>query len=108
MTRLIGPASDFYRLRLTHLDLTADLDFDWRDDILWRTPPTEPLAEREAWLVEAVAIDGTDAVTRIAAFEEPEQARVFLEELADDLAELTKSQFEAAWLEPGEDASAET
>jgi len=102
MARLIGPAVDFYRLRLTRLDVTEELDFDWRDDILWRTPPPEPQAEGECWIVEAVTTDGTDAVTRVAAFEDAESAREFLADLTDDLNELTKSQFEAAWLHAAE------
>ena len=108
MGKTIGPASDFFRLRVTHLDLTEELEFDWRDDVLWRTPPSEQPEERDIWLVEALTIEGPEVVTRLRAFEDPDDARDFLAEVEEDLAELTKSQFESAWLHGETDAATQT
>jgi len=105
MSKTIGPASEFYRLRITHLDITDDVEFDWRDDVLWRTTPPEPLDESDAWLVEAVTIEGPEIASRLGVFGDPDDARDFLSEVEEDLVDLTKSQFEAAWLEAEDEST---
>ena len=37
----IGAADEFWRLRLTRVDTTDELDFEWHDDILYREPAIE-------------------------------------------------------------------
>ena len=108
MGKLIGPASDFYRLRVTHLDLAEEPDFDWRDDVLWRTAPVEVPEERDVWIAEAVEIASGLVAARLDVFDDPDEARDFLAEVEEDLGDLTKSQFEAAWLEPAADAGADS
>lgn len=103
MGKLIGPASDFYRLRLTHLDMTEEPDFDWRDDVLWREHAPEPLEEHDVWIAEVVDVATGALAARLEGFDDPDEAREFLSEVEEDLVELTKSQFEAAWLEPAAD-----
>ena len=107
MGMVIGPASDFYRLRITHLDLADELDFDWREDVLWRTPPAETSSERDVWIAEAVNIAGGDIAARLAVFDDAEEAREFLGEVEEDLNELTKSQFETAWIDRHSDPDAD-
>ena len=90
----IGDASDFYRVRLMHVD-DADLpDLDWREDILWRRPPAEAIEEFEMWRVEAVAMDDDEDVTVIGVFDDTGDAHEALAAAEQDLAELTRSQFE--------------
>lgn len=92
--RIIGAASEFYRLRLTRLDATDEPDFEWRDDILYRSPPAERPEEREEWLVEAVTLDEHETVTEVGRFADAQAARECLAAAEEDLAELTKSGFE--------------
>ncbi len=96
--KIIGPACEFYRVRLTSVDATAEPDFEWREDILYRTPPTEMPEERTEWVVEVVTLDEAEEVTRVSRFNDHEAARAFLDSVEEDLRELTKSQFEARHL----------
>jgi hypothetical protein len=49
MAKTIGSAADFYRLRMMRLDASDAVDFEWRDDILYRRPPADDIAEDEAY-----------------------------------------------------------
>ena len=41
MVRVIGNADEFWRLRITRVDTTQGLDFEWHDDILYREPDVD-------------------------------------------------------------------
>jgi hypothetical protein len=98
---VIGSASDFYRVRISRVDATEAVDFEWRDDILYRRPPTAEMVEDELYRVEAVLLDDEDVVTPIGTFEDVTEAHTVLQECTDALAEMTKSQFEAHYLSAG-------
>lgn len=102
MVRVIGNADEFWRIRLTRVDTTDGLDFEWHDDILYRQPKVDYGDEVELWHVEAVRIDDTDSVIRMATFSDPDEARDFLADAEEDLAEMTKSEFEQAYLDAAE------
>jgi len=99
--RTIGSADEFWRLRLTRVDTTDDLDFEWHDDILYREPRVQSSADIELWHVEAVELEHADHAVRIATFSEREDAETLFDRAGGDLAEMTKSQFEEAYLHPG-------
>ncbi len=94
MGRIIGAAQDFYRLRVTRLDDTDEPDLEWREDILYRTPPVTVPGENEDWILESVTLDDAEEVTRIGCFGSAEEAHAALESATESLEELTKSQFE--------------
>ncbi|MFU8890183.1 MAG: hypothetical protein ACNA76_00800 [Anaerosomatales bacterium] len=98
MSRIIGAASEFYRLRLTRYDATDEPDFEWRDDILYRSSPTESVQEREEWVVEAVTLDEHETVTELSRFGTADEAHELMERAGEDLGELTKSGFEERYL----------
>lgn len=108
MARVIGAADEFWRLRMTRVDTTDDLDFEWHDDILYRQPRVRPAHDMELWTIEAVELTDFDAIVRIATFTDREQAETFFDRARDDLAELTKSQFEDAYLTVTEDEPEES
>jgi hypothetical protein len=94
---IIGPADDFWRLRLTRMDATEELDFEWHDDILWREPQVHLEPGEPAYVVEAVSTGSEpERVVALAAFPDEDAAREFLESALDDLVGMTRSQFEAA------------
>jgi hypothetical protein len=99
MVHVIGNADEFWRLRITRLDTTERFDFEWHDDILYRSPAVDPGDEVELWHVEAVRLDDRDEVVRLATFASQDEAREFEEAASEDLAEMTKSQFEAAYVD---------
>lgn len=105
MTRVIGSADEFWRLRMTRVDTTDDLDFEWHDDILYRRPNVLQAHEIELWTVEAVQLADFEAIVRIASFPEREEADAFYQRAKDDLAELTKSQFEDAYFTAADEDS---
>lgn len=98
MSRIIGAASEFYRLRLTRYDATDEPDFEWRDDILYRSAQTAAVEEREEWAVEAVTLDEYETVAEMGRFETADEAHALMESAEEDLQELTKSGFEERYL----------
>jgi hypothetical protein len=102
MVRVIGNADEFWRLRITRVDTTDGLDFEWHDDILYRQPSVDYGDEVEFWHVEAVRTDDADIVSRLATYSDPDEARAYLAVAEEDLAEMTKSEFEEAYLHDAE------
>jgi hypothetical protein len=102
LVRVIGNADEFWRLRITRVDTTQGLDFEWHDDILYREPDVDHGHEVEYWHVEAVRLDDTDCVMRLATYASDAQAREFLAVAQEDLLDLTKSRFEAAYFRDAE------
>jgi hypothetical protein len=97
---VIGPADDFYRLRVRRLDLGGDVEFDWRDDVLWRSVAASATSESDTWVVEVLTLDDRESVTSIASFASANEARLSLHSIAEDLAAMTKSEFEAEYIDP--------
>jgi hypothetical protein len=92
--KAFGAASDYYRLRTMRMDDGDSPDLEWRDDILWRRPPTTVPGEREFWRVEAVAVDDDENTTTLGVFDDPNDAHDALTSAEEDLAGLTVAQFE--------------
>lgn len=101
MAKAIGGASDFYRLRVLAVDTTDEVDFEWRDDILYRRPPGAVIEDEEIHRVEAVLLDDDDVTFALATFPTSEAAHEWMVARADDLDEMTKSEFEAAYFPEG-------
>lgn len=102
MVRMIGNADEFWRLRLTRVDTTENLDFEWHEDILYREPAVDHGDEVEFYHVEAVRTDDPDTVARVATFNDYNQAHAFLGELKEAVTQMTKSQFEMAYIDGAE------
>ena len=94
MGETIGNAADFWRLRIRTIDDLDEADFQWRDDILYRTPPTQHLEARERWRVEAVSVDDPERAVMLAQFDDSEEAHQAIQEAERELAGLSRSQFE--------------
>lgn len=93
----LGMAADFYRVRVLRLDEEDAPDLEWREDILYRDPPAQTVSERACWIVQAVDITDDEHTNRLAAFEELEDARAFVEAAEEDLPDLTRAEFEARY-----------
>ena len=102
--KIIGAADDFWRVRLTRVDSTESADFEWRDDILYRTPPETEVCESERWRVEAVRLEDHESVVTIDVFDDRDEAEALLDRVREDLADMTKTQFEEAYLTPDDPA----
>jgi hypothetical protein len=100
MARVFGEARDFYRLRLIRLDAQGDLDFEWRDDILWRRPRIDPPEDVAEYRVEAVRLDDEERVAVLATFDEYGSAFEWLSQAQADLDEMTTAEFEQTYIEP--------
>jgi hypothetical protein len=92
--KAFGAASDYYRLRIMHVDDSDSPEMEWREDILWRRPPSSEPDEYELWRVEAVAVEDDENVTTLGVFDEVADAHEALAAAQDDLAELTVALFE--------------
>lgn len=98
MAKVIGPAVEFFRLRLIHIDQGGDSEFEWRDDVLWRDEPVSFAAESDAWVLQAITLDEAEAVLPIASFGERDEALAALEEATADLEAMTRTEFEGEYL----------
>lgn len=85
---------------MTRIDAPEGLDFEWHEDILYREPQVEQPDEVETWLLEAVRVDDSDVVVRIASFGSREEAESERDKAQDDLRDMTKAQFEEAYVTP--------
>lgn len=94
MARVIGNADEFYRLRVVRVDSGDSPDLEWRDDILWRRPPAESLAEGDVYRVEAVLIDDEDSAKILAEFDTSDDAQDWFATAEGDLYDMTKAEFE--------------
>jgi hypothetical protein len=99
---MIGNADEFWRLRITRLDTTENFEFEWHDDILYRNPAPDLGDEVESWYVEAVRLDDPDSVARLATCVTEGEARDTLNAVAEDLAQMTKSEFEISYVDAAE------
>jgi hypothetical protein len=102
MVHMIGNADEFWRLRLTRLDTTENFDFEWHDDILYRRPNVAHGDEVELWHVEAVRLDDANSVSRLGTFDSQAEARDFMSAITENLAEMTKTEFEVAYVDAAE------
>ena len=85
MKKIIGPAKEFFRLRIVRLSELDEPRLDWADDVLYRRPVAEILGSNDSYVVEAVGIhDDVDSHA---------EALTFLEGAEDDLRESTLSDF---------------
>jgi hypothetical protein len=105
--RVIGAADEFWRVRLKRIDATDDIDFEWHEDILYRTPNVTIERDLELWCVEALRVDDTDEPTIIASFGSRTDAEQFYRRVAEDLVDMTKTQFEEAYIVPAPSEDAE-
>jgi len=105
--RIIGSAEEFWRLRVTRVDTTDDLDFEWHEDILYREPAVQPSAELELWHVEAVSLGDVERVVRVATFTDRADAERFFDRAHGDLGQMTRSQFEEVYLAPDDTSMGE-
>lgn len=99
MVRVIGNADEFWRLRIIALGVTENFDLEWHDDILYRQPEPDQGQEVDIWHVEAVRLDDQDTVVRLATCASQFEAREVEANIAANLAEMTKSEFEVAYID---------
>lgn len=109
--KIIGSADEFWRVRITRVDTSEDLDFSWRDDVLYRSPSAAPARERHLFHVEAVHVEDRDTKRLLKTFERRNDAEEFAQTARTALTEITKSRFEDTYFTDeleGDDASPET
>lgn len=99
VSKAIGRAADFYRIRLRAVDATDPVSFDWRDDILYRRTPVEQPEARVAYCAEAISLgDGLEeSVTMLAQFADETSAGAWVDECREDLEAMTRAEFEATY-----------
>jgi len=97
----IGSAGDYYRVRLMHVDDTDSPEFEWREDILWRSPQVATPEEHRLYRIEAVSLDESESVTPLGVFDSAEDAHEALETASEDLEALTRSEYEERYFPAG-------
>ncbi|MEW6189316.1 MAG: hypothetical protein AB1466_04285 [Actinomycetota bacterium] len=93
MRKIFGNAKDFYRARIVRIEEETPPDFDWREDILYRSPPKYRGKVQIRYDVEIVGMD-SGATHLVKSCKIREKAESELEKVEEDLEDLTKMQFE--------------
>jgi len=96
--KIIGPAVEFFRLRVIRVDEPEAPTLDWRDDILYRTSPQDEALVGLEYLVEAVDTSDDGIAYCIARFGSNGEAQDALVRIQEDLEEMTLSSFMARYL----------
>lgn len=108
LRKIFGKADDFYRARILTLEEEMFPDFDWRDDILYRSPSKHHSEMRKQYCLQMVDLDTKKdhIVKRYTNKKEAEKALTMIEH---DLKELTKIEFEEKYVssQQAEDAPTE-
>lgn len=99
-SRIIGDASEFYRTRVVRVDDADAPDLQWRDDILYRQPPVQAVEEFAVYRVELVDLATDDVAASLGEYPTEEAARQVEAEVVEALESMTKSAFDARFLEP--------
>lgn len=94
--RVFGSADDFYRVRVIRVDVPDELEWEWRDDVLWRAAPDTVQGSSPRFRVEVV-LAGSSDTRSLAEVGSAEAARELAEKADEDLAQLTKRQFDARY-----------
>lgn len=97
MKKIIGPAKEFYRLRIVKLSELDEPSLDWADDVLYRRPVVEPLGTSDSYVVEVVGINDEVVVCLTEPMHSHSEALSFLERAQDDLSDSTLSDFKAKY-----------
>lgn len=91
--RVFGKASDFYRLRILKVAADSELELDWREDILLRSPPPAEQKTNVWHILQAVRVDSDQAFS-LKMFPDREAAAFHKDEINELLQDLTKQEFE--------------
>lgn len=94
MSQTIGSAADFYRIRVRFIDTTDPVDFEWRDDVLYRSPEPLTIQEEGEYLVEALFLDDDSVANVLARFADGGSAHTYAADRQYDLETMTRAQFE--------------
>ncbi len=97
ITRAFGLACDFYRARVQILQEAVPPKFDWREDILYRSPKPYPDKVATQYSLEILTLDKS-TVYKLKTYKRLGNAERRLAQLKLDLGELTKLQFERKYL----------
>lgn len=94
--RVFGSADDFYRVRVIRIDEPDEVEWEWRDDVLWRHPAPQLQGATPRFRVDVVLKDANEARS-IAKVQSAAAAREIAQKADEDLAMLTKRQFDARY-----------
>ena len=97
MRKIFGKADDFYRARIMTLEEEMFPDFDWRDDILYRSPSKQHSEMRKQYCLQIVDLD-TKKGQIIKRYTNRKEADKALKMIDHDLKELTKIEFEEKYV----------
>jgi len=95
--KIIGPAKEFFRLRIVKLSELEEPSLDWADDVLYRRPVAETLGSIDSYVVEAVGIHDDLVIGLTEPIDSHAEALTFLEGAEDDLRESTLSDFKVKY-----------
>lgn len=94
MGKTFGKAVDFYRARVLTLEEEMPPDFYWREDILYRKPEEKGSSKiKTSYCLQIVELDSRKHQV-LNEYTDKKEAHQALIKIQEDLAELTKMEFE--------------
>lgn len=85
--------SALWRVRLVKIDEFDDFDFDWHDDILYRTRPVENVDTHAIWRVDIVSKLDSQVKRAFMPSDNREDAEALVKAITDDLDSLSIDEF---------------
>jgi len=99
VTKIIGPAKEFFRLRIVALDSHEEPELEWRTDVLYRRQNLINGVDKETqFVVEAVGLLDESVVALTEPSDSREDIAAFFETASEDLSDMTVSDFELKYL----------
>ncbi len=93
MSKTFGKASDFYRVRIITLEQEIPPDFDWRDDVLYRSPKESFDMIKRTYCLQVVDLDSRNYQV-LEEYSAKQVAAKDKEMLEENLKNLTKMEFD--------------
>lgn len=97
MKKVIGPADEFYRVRLFEIICEFPAELDWKEGISYFPPPPEEGKSLRKFLIEFVDIENKRVYPWRYFVNKAEALKAF-EQAQEDLTTLTKSRLEKKYL----------
>ncbi|RJQ31066.1 MAG: hypothetical protein C4562_06600 [Actinobacteria bacterium] len=100
--KTFGKADEFYRARVITTSAEETAEFKWREDILYHSDEEDQAKLSNTYRIELVELDSNNKLI-LKSLQNLEQAKLMLATIQDDLAELTKNEFDLKYLEENTD-----
>ncbi len=89
---------DVWRTRITKLDAYQDFEFEWHDDILYRSHEGADVPIKDIWQVEIVSVSTGELKRVVRSFDTRDEAEALAAQITDQSHALSVADFMDVYL----------